>query len=195
MPIASISSLIDLERYPVDAVGSTRHQDLLAKVQSALDKDGCAVLKNFIRTDALELFVREADKASAGAYRSFNRTNAYFSQDDESLPLNHPKRLFYDRSNAFIPADNFDETSRLRQVYEWQPLSDFLQTALMQENFHPYGDPLADVIVNQAEEGQGFPWHFDTNNFTVTLALQNADFGGEFEYAAGHHHPIFLHPL
>ena len=34
-----------------------------------------------------------------------------------------------------------------------------------------------------AEEGNGFPWHFDTNNFTVTLALQNADAGGEFEYA------------
>ena len=33
-----------------------------------------------------------------------------------------------------------------------------------------------------AEEGNGFPWHFDTNNFTVTLALQNADAGGEFEY-------------
>ena len=33
-----------------------------------------------------------------------------------------------------------------------------------------------------AEEENGFPWHFDTNNFTVTLALQNADAGGEFEY-------------
>jgi len=39
------------------------------------------------------------------------------------------------------------------------------------------------VIVNAAEEGNGFPWHFDTNNFTVTLALQNADEGGAFEYA------------
>jgi hypothetical protein len=34
-----------------------------------------------------------------------------------------------------------------------------------------------------AEEGTGFPWHFDTNNFTVTLAIQNAESGGAFEYA------------
>lgn len=34
-----------------------------------------------------------------------------------------------------------------------------------------------------AEEGPGFPWHFDTNNFTVTLAIQNAEGGGAFEYA------------
>jgi hypothetical protein len=41
------------------------------------------------------------------------------------------------------------------------------------------------VIVNMADEGNGFPWHFDTNNFTVTLAIQNAEEGGAFEYAAG----------
>ena len=35
-----------------------------------------------------------------------------------------------------------------------------------------------------AEAGNGFPWHFDTNNFTVTIAIQNADGGGAFEYAA-----------
>jgi len=34
-----------------------------------------------------------------------------------------------------------------------------------------------------ADEGNGFPWHFDTNNFTVTLAIQNAEEGGAFEYA------------
>ena len=41
----------------------------------------------------------------------------------------------------------------------------------------------ADVIVNLAEEGNGFPWHFDTNNYTVTLAIQNAEEGGDFEYS------------
>ena len=34
-----------------------------------------------------------------------------------------------------------------------------------------------------AEEGIGFPWHFDTNNFTITLAIQNSDEGGLFQYA------------
>ena len=46
-----------------------------------------------------------------------------------------------------------------------------------------YADPLADVIVNLAEAGNGFPWHFDTNNYTVTLAIQNAESGGDFEYS------------
>jgi hypothetical protein len=42
---------------------------------------------------------------------------------------------------------------------------------------------LADVTVNLAEAGNGFPWHFDTNNYTVTLAIQNAEAGGNFEYS------------
>ena len=58
-----------------------------------------------------------------------------------------------------------------------------IETCLQEENFYRYADPLADVIVNMAEEGPGFPWHFDTNNFTVTLAIQNAEEGGAFEYA------------
>jgi hypothetical protein len=183
MSEAIATSTIDLERYPIQAPESDAYLSLFNAVQTALEKDGCAVLKGFIKPEALPRLVAEADSASAFAYRSFNRTNAYFSQDDPALPESHPKRRFYDRSNAFIPADNFGSGSILRAVYRWQPLSDFLQAVLGEENFFPYGDPLADVIVNQAEEGQGFPWHFDTNNFTVTLALQNADQGGEFQYA------------
>lgn len=58
-----------------------------------------------------------------------------------------------------------------------------IQEALGEEHFYPYADPLADVIVNLADEGAGFPWHFDTNNYTVTLAIQNAAQGGDFEYS------------
>ena len=39
------------------------------------------------------------------------------------------------------------------------------------------------MIINLANKGNGFPWHFDTNNFTVTIAIQNAEEGGVFEYA------------
>ncbi|MCE2517821.1 MAG: hypothetical protein J4F41_08330, partial [Alphaproteobacteria bacterium] len=56
---------------------------------------------------------------------------------------------------------------------------------LEEPKFYRYADPLADVIINMAEEGGGFPWHFDTNNFTITLAIQNAEGGGAFEYAPG----------
>jgi hypothetical protein len=173
---------VDVDRYPIESDGPARTA-LIGRHRAALKRDGCSVLKGFVRADRIAALVAECDRVAPFAHRSFGRTNAYFTQDRPELPDSHPLRRFYDRSNAFVPADNLGPDSILRQIYEWPAFRTFIQSALDEPNFHPYGDPLADVIVNLAEAGNGFPWHFDTNNFTVTLAIQNADEGGAFEYS------------
>ena len=179
MPNAA--DLIDLDRYPIDDAEAAR--GLIAAAAAGLAADGCAVLKGFVTPAAVARLAGEAARAAPEGHRSFSRTNAYFTKDRDDLPESHPLRRFYDRSNAFTPADNFGADSGLRAIYEWAPFRAFVKAALGEEAFYPYADPLADVIVNTVEEGGGFPWHFDTNNFTVTLALQNGDGGGAFEYA------------
>ena len=44
-------------------------------------------------------------------------------------------------------------------------------------------DPGAATMKAVVTTGNGFPWHFDNNNYTVTLAIQNAESGGDFEYS------------
>lgn len=173
---------INLKRYPIASDGDQRDA-LLVKVRADLERDGCAVLKGFLTAEGVAALTAEAENVSEQGHRSFNRTNAYFTKDDPGLPEDHPKRQFFDRSNAFIPADNFTPEGTLRQIHDFEGFDGFIQACLQEENFYRYADPLADVIVNMAEEGEGFPWHFDTNNFTVTLAIQNAEAGGAFEYA------------
>lgn len=173
---------IDLDRYPIDRPGPERDA-VVARARAAIESDGCAVLEGFVPTEHLPAIVAECDRVAGHAHRNFNRTNPYFTADRDDLPVTHPLRRFYDRSNAFVPADNFGSDSILRAIYEWPAFAPFVQEALGEEHFHRYADPLADVIVNQAEGGNGFPWHFDTNNYTVTLAIQNAEHGGEFEYS------------
>ena len=173
---------INLKDYPIDQDNAER-SSLLASARRDLQNDGCAVLKNFLTKQGIEALVSETDSVSQQAHKSFNRTNVYFTKDDSTLPRNDPRRQFFDRSNSFIPADNFAPDGPLRQVHNFVGFETFIKEALQEPHFYRYADPLADVIVNMAEEGNGFPWHFDTNNFTVTLALQNADAGGEFEYA------------
>jgi len=177
------SRYIDLARYPVDRPGGAEHAALLSQVRAKLQADGCAVLKGFVRAERIADLVAEADRVSPLAHRSQSRTNAYFTANDPALPETHPARRFYDRSNAFVPADNFGPESILRAIYEWPGFAPFVQAALEEERFYRYADPLADVIINVVEEGGGFPWHFDTNNYTVTLAIQNGEDGGAFEYA------------
>ena len=125
----------------------------------------------------------EAEGVADKAHRSFNRTNPYFTKPDPNETEDHPRNRFFERSNAFIPADNFTKGGPLRQVHDFEGFDEFIRQCLQEDKFFRYADPLADAIVNAADEGNGFPWHFDTNNFTVTLAIQNAESGGAFEYA------------
>ena len=178
------SDLINLERYPIHRDGPARAA-LLAGVQEDLARDGCAVLKGFLTPDGIAALTQEAISVAGKGHKSFSRTNAYFTEDDPSLPHDDPRRQFFERSNAFIAADNFAKHGPLRQVHDFEGFDQFIQDCLQEEKFYRYADPLADVIINMADEGNGFPWHFDTNNFTVTLAIQNAEAGGAFEYAPG----------
>jgi hypothetical protein len=176
------SNMINYERYPIARDGVERNE-LLARVRADLKRDGCAVIKQFLTVDGIAALTLEADRVADKGHRSFNRTNVYFTQDDPSLPADDPRRQFFDRSNSFIPADNFPKDGPLRIIHDSLGFDRFIQDCLQEDEFYRYADPLADVIVNMAEEGNGFPWHFDTNNFTVTLAIQNAEQGGAFEYA------------
>ena len=176
------SDLVDLDRYPINEPGP-RRDAVIAEARAAIDAVGCAVLKGFVRAECLPAIVAECDRTAQYGHRNFNRTNPYFTADRDDLPASHPLRRFYDRSNAFVPADHFGDDSLLRALYEWPVFAPFIQQALGEARFYRYADPLADVIVNLAEEGGGFPWHFDTNNYTVTLAIQNAEHGGDFEYS------------
>lgn len=178
------ANFINLAEYPIHISGPERDA-VLARIRQDLDRDGCAVLKGFLTQEGINALTKEADSVAGKGHKSFNRTNAYFTKDDPALPEDDPRRQFYDRSNAFIPADNFALDGPLRAVHDFDGFDQFIQDCLQERSFHRYADPLADVIVNMAEEGNGFPWHFDTNNFTVTLALQNAEAGGAFEYAPG----------
>ncbi|MCL5778971.1 phytanoyl-CoA dioxygenase family protein [Limibaculum sp. FT325] len=176
--------LIDLGRYPIDRPGPDL-DERIAVVREALERDGCAVLRGFLTERGVAALAEEAERNAVHAHRNFTRTNAYFTGDDPGLPVSHPKRRFFDRSNAFVPADHFARSGALRTVYDAPGFDAFVRDCLQEDAFFRYADPLADAIVNVAEEGPGFPWHFDTNNFTVTLAIQNAEDGGAFEYVPG----------
>ena len=115
---ACASRYIDLTRYPIDQPGSEALNAVLTRVREAISEDGCAVLPGFIRSTCISDFVEEAEAVAPLGHRSFNRTNAYFTADDTSLPAEHPVRRFYDRSNSFVPAENFGKDSPLRRVYE-----------------------------------------------------------------------------
>ena len=47
---------------------------------------------------------------------------------------------------------------------------------------YQWADPLGRNPYNCMDPGHYFPWHFDSNEFTLSILIQKADKGGEFEY-------------
>ena len=110
-------TLIDLDRYPIH-VDSPDRDAVLAQVRADLAQDGCAVIKGFLTADGIEVLTAEADAVAGKGHWSRSRTNAYFTQDNPDLPEDDPRRQFFERSNAFVPADNFAKDGPLRSVYD-----------------------------------------------------------------------------
>ncbi|MCX6536985.1 MAG: hypothetical protein NT119_10630, partial [Actinobacteria bacterium] len=134
MVTISASDYIDLTRYPIDEVGSARNA-LIEESNLAIKDDGCVVLKGFVKQERVSELVAECDRVERHGHRNFTRTNPYFLSDREDLPTSHPLRRFYDRSNAFVPADNFGSESILRAIFNWSAFSPFIKEVLGEEKF------------------------------------------------------------
>ena len=174
--------LIDSERYPIAATGD-RRRDVVAEVRASLADDGCAVLPGFLSAAGHAALLAEAIAREPRAfYNPKNQANVHLGDPDPDLPDDHPRNRFFPRTNGFVRADEWDLDTASKRLYDWGPLKDFLQDCLGKDELHVYEDPVSNMIVNVQRTGQEFNWHFDTNEFTITMLLQAADDGGQFEY-------------
>lgn len=176
-------TLIDYRRYPIDDREHPARRCAVEECRQALAGDGCAVLTGFISSYGLERLLTEVEERKSLAYFSRSKkTNVYFSNDDVSLASDHPRRIFLERTNGFVTSDHFDDNTAARRLYYWPPLSRFIADCLGKETLYIYDDPVSNMIVNVGKPGTCFNWHFDTNEFTITMLLKPAASGGHFEY-------------
>lgn len=79
--------------------------------------------------------------------------------------------------------DLIPATSPLRMFYEWPPLTRLLATLLARGPLYPYADPFGALNLAVMGAGDQLQWHFDQTDFVVSLAIQTASSGGDFEVA------------
>ena len=80
--------------------------------------------------------------------------------------------------------DELPGDGMLRQLYEWDPLVDFIAAVLRKEKMYRLADPLGCCSVNVFKPGFSHAYHFDESEFSTTLCLQTAEEGGAFEYTS-----------
>jgi hypothetical protein len=169
--------------YPIDDSNHPERRLIVDRVRTTLAQDGCAVIRNFINPDGLQALLSEAQERKQQAYYSPKKMcNIYLGDGDRALPDQHPRNMFMPRTNGFVTADLLGEETVSRQLYYWEPLRRFLADCLGKKELFIYDDPISNMIVNVGKPGQQFNWHFDTNEFTITMLLKPANSGGCFEY-------------
>ncbi len=178
--------IINYSCYPIDDTDDVKRRTTIEKVREQLADDGCAVIRDFFSKEGLQALLTEANERKADTYYSASKLcNVYLNDGDPKFPEDHPINVFIPRTNGFITADLFGDDTHSRQLYYWEPLKQFLCECLGKDELYIYEDPISNMIVNVSHSEQQFNWHFDTNEFTITMLLQPADSGGHFEYVPG----------
>ena len=179
----TLADLVDLERYPIDQPDSAGYTAAVEAARADLRAVGCAVIKDLVRPDALERLGQEIWDRKATTHFSTQVINPYFHfHHNPEYPDDHAMNTFLERSSGFIPGDSWEDSTAMRQMFEHPDLARFLADCLEIPELHPYADPLAGLTANILDPGQQFTWHFDTNEFAVTVLVEEADEGGLFEY-------------
>jgi hypothetical protein len=177
------ASLVDLERYPVLTPDDPAYVAAVARARREMHQTGAAEIPGFIGPDALPLLVADAESLAPRAHHSGGQGTAYLEFPDFSLPPDHPRLHFADYAVGAVPYDVIPRTSVLRLLYEWDPLKDLIEAVLERGPVYRYADPFGALNLAVMGQGEQLQWHFDQTDFVVSLAIQSAETGGDFEVA------------
>lgn len=178
-----IEEIINFSDYPITDLSQKKSIDLIHNCREQLKQKGCCILENFLTPQALFNAQQESRNLAPAAYYAKRRTNAFKTDDDPSLPPDHPVRFFMERTNAFVPQNKFEADSLFLTLYHADIFQKFIAACVGTEVIYEYDDPLAGMVLNILPSGCQHPWHYDENDFSIVLMVQPASDGGVFEYA------------
>jgi hypothetical protein len=151
--------------------------------RAQLRNSGACEIPGFVPQAALPAFVADAQRLAPLAHRSGGLGTVYLGFPDESFPLDHPQQWLGDYALGAVAYDRFPPDSPIRQLYEWGRLTELVAALLDLGEVYPYADPLDALNLAVMGDGDQLQWHFDQTDFVVSLAVQDADVGGDFEVA------------
>lgn len=173
--------LIDLEAYPLTDPDDPRRAEVVARARAQLADIGAAELSGFLSPAGLEAVLADAVAHEDRAFRSAGPATAYLEFPDFDLPEGHPRRWLGYGAVEAVAWDLFDDDSPMRWLYEWDPLMTFIGEILGLDAIHRYADPLGGLNLAVMGDGDELQWHFDQTDFVVSLAVRDAEVGGDFE--------------
>jgi hypothetical protein len=176
-----IGDIVDRDRYPIDAPSGAAA--LAEDARARLARDNLVLLPGFVRESARERMAAELAAALPGAYRRDRLDHGIHLYAGEAPPPpGHPLLAAPNRSAQMILAgDQIPADGCLWSLFRWDPLTDFVAACVGARALYRSADPLAALTATALGPGDAHGWHFDENDFVVSLIIQAPDGGGAFE--------------
>ncbi|GED22284.1 HalD/BesD family halogenase [Halomonas halmophila] len=184
-----LSDIVDTERYPLHRPDDPGLLETIETARAHLDREGCVVLRGFLREDRLERVREESARMAETSFYNTREVNAYFTADDPELPESDPRRLFMTRTSGFVTRDMITADTLMHRLYVSSAMKSLVQRCLGESRIYEYADPYAGLVLNVLPDGTEQPWHYDTNEFIVTMMTQQPEDGGVFEYCPNIRNP------
>jgi len=179
---ADENTIIDTSRYPVDDLDHPAMRSAIAAARAGLRRDGCARIPGFIEPDQRDRIARETAELSPRALHSSKAYTPYGTAPDERYAAGHPRRRAHRTTSGSVTRDLIPADSAIQRLYTDPRMRAFVAACLGADEIHEFADPMRGLIINTMDEGNALGWHYDANEFVVSLMTRRADAGGAFEY-------------
>jgi len=179
----TIAQLVNTDRYPVDDSEGTERSELIKSSREQIADFSGVQLEGFIKQDIVARLASEVTKYAAEADVISNHQNPYMTDENGDLPATHPARHYETWNSHSLCCDRIPDDSLITQLFNNKELLEFVRDCLSLKTLYHYRDPMVGYMVNLIYDGDGIPWHFDNNDFAISILLQVPEEGGVFEVA------------
>jgi hypothetical protein len=177
----SLADWVDLERYPLE--DDTAMAAVIRDSRLQLAQSSFACLPGFLKPGAAAAMTREALEAVPRAYRRERSFSAYEEADLERYPEGHVRRRKHLSRQYVVPSDILSRSGLLRSLYASHALRGRIAQMLDEPELHALADPVMACTCTVMYDGDTHGWHFDLNDFVVSILLQAPEAGGTFDFA------------
>ena len=188
----TLADIVNVSQYPVGSAqkagGPVNESwaDMVATARRALAADGCATLPGFLTDEGLRQARSEISSLMPKAPLRHETSSVYARSDLEvDLAPDDPRQIQMSRLIGHLTRDQIPSDAVLARVYAAPGVKQFVAACVGEVRVFEYADPLAGLVVTVTPPGGELHWHYDTNEFVVTLMVAEPDSGGDFEYCPG----------
>lgn len=156
--------------------------EIVASGKAQLAASGSAIFPNFVREEALADMASEATEKFASAHRRDQMLNINPSGklaeigDADLVERRSPYRMWV------LGSDLLETDRSIKEIYHSEALIALARDILGIDALHPTADPLVNVNLTYMGDGDQHGWHFDGNDFVISILIQKPKRGGDFEF-------------